>query len=90
MFFSALAGPTCDSFDTISLDVEIPELYVGDVVYAGYGRRHPLGASGLLINQFFDERYNFRRLVHNIPDNSFDLLTGRRLHVQPRFGNFLH
>ena len=25
--------PTCDSFDTLSLDVEIPELYVGDVVY---------------------------------------------------------
>lgn len=32
-FLSALAGPTCDSFDTLSLDVEIPELYVGDVVY---------------------------------------------------------
>jgi diaminopimelate decarboxylase len=31
--WSALAGPTCDSFDTLSLDVEIPELYVGDVVY---------------------------------------------------------
>ena len=33
---SALAGPTCDSFDTLSLDVEIPELYVGDVVYVVY------------------------------------------------------
>ncbi|PIU40016.1 MAG: type III PLP-dependent enzyme [Candidatus Omnitrophica bacterium CG07_land_8_20_14_0_80_50_8] len=32
-FLSALAGPTCDSFDTLSLDEEIPELYVGDVVY---------------------------------------------------------
>lgn len=32
-FLSALAGPTCDSFDTLSLDVEIPELYVNDVVY---------------------------------------------------------
>jgi ornithine decarboxylase len=31
--WSALAGPTCDSFDTLSLDVEIPELYVNDVVY---------------------------------------------------------
>ena len=27
-----LAGPTCDSFDTLSLDVEIAELYV-NVVY---------------------------------------------------------
>ena len=32
-FLSALAGPTCDSFDTLSLNEEIPELYVGDVVY---------------------------------------------------------
>ena len=32
-FLSALAGPTCDSFDTLSNGVEIPELYVGDVVY---------------------------------------------------------
>jgi len=32
-FISALAGPTCDSFDTLALDAEIPELYVNDVVY---------------------------------------------------------
>jgi ornithine decarboxylase len=32
-FLSALAGPTCDSLDTLSLSEEIPELYVGDVVY---------------------------------------------------------
>lgn len=32
-FLSTLAGPTCDSFDTLCLDAEIPELYVGDVVY---------------------------------------------------------
>ena len=32
-FLSALAGPTCDSFDTLSLDAEIPELYVNDAVY---------------------------------------------------------
>lgn len=32
-FLSALAGPTCDSFDTLSQDCEIPELYVGDVLY---------------------------------------------------------
>lgn len=32
-FLSALAGPTCDSFDTLALDAEIPELYVHDVVY---------------------------------------------------------
>ncbi len=32
-FLSTLAGPTCDSFDTLSSNEEIPELYVGDVVY---------------------------------------------------------
>jgi len=32
-FLSTLAGPTCDSFDTLSINEEIPELYVGDVVY---------------------------------------------------------
>ncbi|MFC1576529.1 type III PLP-dependent enzyme [Candidatus Omnitrophota bacterium] len=32
-FLSTLAGPTCDSFDTLSMNEEIPELYVGDVVY---------------------------------------------------------
>ena len=32
-FLSTLAGPTCDSLDTLSANEEIPELYVGDVVY---------------------------------------------------------
>jgi ornithine decarboxylase len=32
-FLSTLAGPTCDSFDTIARNVELPELEVGDVVY---------------------------------------------------------
>ena len=32
-FLSALAGPTCDSFDTISLSEDLPELDVGNVVY---------------------------------------------------------
>jgi len=32
-FLSVLAGPTCDSFDTIAQGVELPELEVGDVVY---------------------------------------------------------
>ena len=32
-FLSTLAGPTCDSLDTLSSNEEIPELYVGDVVY---------------------------------------------------------
>ena len=32
-FASILAGPTCDSFDTISMSEELPELDVGDVVY---------------------------------------------------------
>jgi len=29
----ALAGPTCDSFDTIARSVEMPELDIGDIVY---------------------------------------------------------
>ncbi|MFC1620696.1 type III PLP-dependent enzyme [Candidatus Omnitrophota bacterium] len=32
-YLSTLAGPTCDSFDTLSTNEEIPELYVDDVVY---------------------------------------------------------
>ena len=32
-FLSTLAGPTCDSFDTISLSEDLPELDVGSVVY---------------------------------------------------------
>ena len=32
-FLSTIAGPTCDSLDTLSLNEEIPELYAGDVVY---------------------------------------------------------
>lgn len=32
-FLSVLAGPTCDSFDTIARGIELPELEVGDVVY---------------------------------------------------------
>ncbi len=32
-FLSTLAGPTCDSFDTISVNVDLPELDVGNVVY---------------------------------------------------------
>ncbi|HNX68629.1 MAG TPA: type III PLP-dependent enzyme [Candidatus Omnitrophota bacterium] len=32
-YMSALAGPTCDSFDTLSTNEEIPELFVGDVIY---------------------------------------------------------
>ena len=30
----ALAGPTCDSLDILSSSEELPELSVGDVVYA--------------------------------------------------------
>lgn len=33
-FLSTVAGPTCDSFDTISLSEDLPELDVGSVVYA--------------------------------------------------------
>ncbi len=32
-YASILAGPTCDSFDTISLSEEMPELDVGSIVY---------------------------------------------------------
>lgn len=32
-YLSAIAGPTCDSFDTLSTNEEIAELYVGDIVY---------------------------------------------------------
>jgi ornithine decarboxylase len=32
-YLSTLAGPTCDSFDTISVSEELPELDVGNVVY---------------------------------------------------------
>ncbi|NQT28955.1 MAG: type III PLP-dependent enzyme [Candidatus Saganbacteria bacterium] len=32
-FLTTLAGPTCDSFDTISLNEDLPELEVGNVVY---------------------------------------------------------
>ncbi|MBU0687691.1 MAG: type III PLP-dependent enzyme [Candidatus Margulisbacteria bacterium] len=32
-FLSTLAGPTCDSFDIISLNEDLPELDVGSVVY---------------------------------------------------------
>ncbi len=32
-FATILAGPTCDSFDTISLSEDLPELDVNDVVY---------------------------------------------------------
>lgn len=32
-FLSTLAGPTCDSFDTISLSEDLPELDVGNVIY---------------------------------------------------------
>jgi ornithine decarboxylase len=32
-FASILAGPTCDSFDTISVSEDLAELDVGDVVY---------------------------------------------------------
>jgi len=32
-FLSALAGPSCDSFDTLSTNTEIPELYLNDVIY---------------------------------------------------------
>lgn len=32
-FLSTLAGPTCDSFDTISISEELPELDVGNIIY---------------------------------------------------------
>jgi len=32
-FLSTVAGPTCDSLDVLSLNEELPELNIGDVVY---------------------------------------------------------
>jgi ornithine decarboxylase len=32
-FLSTLAGPTCDSFDTISLNEDLPELEVDNIIY---------------------------------------------------------
>ncbi|MFC1559628.1 type III PLP-dependent enzyme [Candidatus Margulisiibacteriota bacterium] len=32
-FLCTLAGPTCDSFDTISINEDLPELDVGNVIY---------------------------------------------------------
>ncbi|MFP4521359.1 MAG: type III PLP-dependent enzyme [Fibrobacterota bacterium] len=32
-YLSILAGPTCDSFDTIAVGVELPNLKIGDIVY---------------------------------------------------------
>ena len=31
---SAVFGPTCDAFDTITLSAELPELEIGDLVYS--------------------------------------------------------
>ena len=31
---SAVFGPTCDAFDTITLSAELPELEINDLVYA--------------------------------------------------------
>lgn len=32
-FLSTLAGPTCDSFDTIATNVDLPEMEVGNIIY---------------------------------------------------------
>jgi ornithine decarboxylase len=34
MQISAVFGPTCDAFDTITLSAELPELEIGDLVYS--------------------------------------------------------
>jgi ornithine decarboxylase len=31
---SAVFGPTCDAFDTITLSAELPDLDIGDLVYS--------------------------------------------------------
>jgi ornithine decarboxylase len=33
-YISAVFGPTCDAFDTITLSAELPELNIGDLVYS--------------------------------------------------------
>ena len=55
---SAVFGPTCDAFDTITLSAELPELEIGDLVYS-----ENMGAYTIASSTFF---YGFppAKVVH--------------------------
>jgi ornithine decarboxylase len=46
---SAVFGPTCDSFDTITLSAELPELEIGDLVFS-----ENIGAYSIASSTFFN------------------------------------
>ncbi len=51
-FLSTLAGPTCDSFDTISISEELPELDVANVVYVKNIAAYSSASAGSRFNGF--------------------------------------
>lgn len=51
-FLSTLAGPTCDSFDTISISEELPELDVGNVIYVKNIAAYSSASAGSKFNGF--------------------------------------
>jgi ornithine decarboxylase len=46
---SAVFGPTCDAFDTITLSAELPELEIGDLVYS-----ENIGAYSIASSTYFN------------------------------------
>jgi len=46
---SAIFGPTCDAFDTITLSAELPELEIGDLVYS-----ENIGAYSIASSTYFN------------------------------------
>ncbi len=55
---SAVFGPTCDAFDTISIAEELPELEIGDLVYA-----ENIGAYSIASSTYFNG-FPPARVVH--------------------------
>ena len=51
-FLSTLAGPTCDSFDTISISEELPELDVDNVIYVKNIAAYSSASAGSNFNGF--------------------------------------
>lgn len=46
---SAVFGPTCDAFDTITLSAELPDLEIGDLVYS-----ENIGAYSIASSTYFN------------------------------------
>jgi ornithine decarboxylase len=46
---SAVFGPTCDSFDTITLSAELPDLEIGDLVFS-----ENIGAYSIASSTYFN------------------------------------